>query len=191
MSAYGALLQGQMTNQSLQAQAGIQTQNAAEAEAQGQFNATEQGLRSSEAIGKEEANFGASGVTATSGSVQNVLAASNAHAELDRLNILHGADIKAINYQNQASMDRYGGQSALLGSYFSAFGSVAQTGLQVGSLALQGAATNSITDVAKGYTLPQLGSEVAATTPNYNLGLNTESLDNSQAIIDNQGFSYH
>lgn len=124
-SAYGSLLQGNMTNQSLNNQAGIQEQNAAEAESQGQQEAKQQGIVSEQKIGQSVASYGASGVTQNSGSVGAVIGESHANAELDRLNILHGADIKATNYDNQATMDRYGANSALLGSYWSALGQIA------------------------------------------------------------------
>jgi hypothetical protein len=53
-----------------------------------------------------------------------VVQASHQNAELDRLNILHGADIRAINYENQAAMDKFGADSAIKGSYWSALGSI-------------------------------------------------------------------
>ena len=130
LSAYGDIMQGQMTSQSLQAQAKLQEEQANEAGEAGQFNAARSMLISGQKIGQSIASYGASGVTQGSGSVQDVLGASAANAELDRLNILHGADIKAINYNNQASLDRYGADSALQGSYWKAAGSIEQSATQ-------------------------------------------------------------
>lgn len=124
IAAAGNIMQGQATSNALNAQAALQIQNASEAEAQGQYDANKSSLESATKIGAITAGYGASGVTTTSGSALNVLGASAANAELDRLNILHGADVKAINYENQASMEKVGAQSAQIGSFFGAAGSI-------------------------------------------------------------------
>lgn len=122
--AYGQLLAGQATSDSLNAQADLQIQNAQEALAQGKFNAQRSQIQSGQKIGAEVAGYGASGVRSSSGSVMNVLAAATSNAEMDRLNILHGADIKAISYENAASMERTQAHNAKIGSYFGAVGSL-------------------------------------------------------------------
>ena len=122
LSAYGAIQQGQMTSDTLNNQATNLQAQANEAEQKGQYDAMREQLVSGQRIGTSIAAYGASGVAANSGSALSVIQASHQNAELDRLNILHGADIRAINYQNQASMDRYGAQSAKLGSYWQALG---------------------------------------------------------------------
>lgn len=139
LQAIGALQQGQSTANSLDAQANLQIQNAAEAEAAGHFNAMRSTLNSNQKIGTITANYGASGVTSASGSVQSVLTASASNAEMDRLNILHGADLQAIQYENQASMERRGAQSAITGSIFSALGAGAKAGgtMRANSLSTQ------------------------------------------------------
>jgi hypothetical protein len=124
LSAYGDIQQGQMTSDSLNEQARNLTAQAVEAEQKGQFDAMRQQLLSDHKIGASIAAYGASGVAANSGSALNVIQASHMNSELDRLNILHGADIRAINYQNQASMNRYGADSARLGSYWKALGAM-------------------------------------------------------------------
>jgi hypothetical protein len=142
-NAAGDIVQGQMTSQTLDAQAGLADANAQEAENQGQYNATRQSLISSQKIGESEAAYGASGVTSSSGSVADVIGASNANAEMDRLNILHGADIKALNYNNQALMDRYGAASATYGSYWAAAGAITGGAIQGLSSATQGGPSKS------------------------------------------------
>lgn len=124
VSAYGDIQQGQMTSDSLNEQARNLTAQAAEAESKGNYDAMRQQLIAEHKIGTSIAAYGASGVSANSGSALNVIQASHMNSELDRLNILHGADIRAINYQNQASMDRYGADSAKLGSYWRALGAM-------------------------------------------------------------------
>ena len=124
LSAYGAVQQGSMTSDSLNEQARYLTAQAQESKAKGQYDAMRQQVVADHRIGASIAAYGASGVQQNSGSVLSVLQASHMNSELDRLNILHGADVRAINYYNQASMNRYGAQSALLGSYWKALGSL-------------------------------------------------------------------
>ena len=127
IQAVGAIQQGQATSDSLNKQADINIANAGAAEAQGKADAYKSQLIAGQKFGQISAGFGASGVTSTSGSVEAVLGASAANAEMDRLNILHGADLKAIQYQNQASMERAGASSAIVGSLFGAAGAATKT----------------------------------------------------------------
>lgn len=122
LSAYGAIQQGKMTADSLNRQADNLDAQAQEAHDKANYDAMRSQMFAAQKIGMSKAAFGASGVEANSGSVLDVIQASNQNAELDRLNILHGGDIRAINYMNQASMNRYGAESAKLGSYWSALG---------------------------------------------------------------------
>lgn len=124
VSAYGAMKQGVDQYSSLNQQADLAIQNAAEAEAKGKYDASRQQVIAGQKQGTAIAAFGASGVRTDSGSVTAVLGASAQNAELDRLNILHGADVRATNYTNQANLDRFGAESALKGSYFQAAGNV-------------------------------------------------------------------
>ena len=129
--AVGGLMAGQAESNSLNAQADLQIKNAAEAEAQGKFNAMKSGLSWDSKIGNMKASIGASGVSNTSGSAAAILGAAASNAEMDRLNILHGADLKAIQFENEASMERLGAKSAVLGGMFKAFGAGAGTGMKM------------------------------------------------------------
>ena len=53
------------------------------------------------------------------------------NSELDRLKILHGADVHAINYENQASLDEMGARSARNASYLNAVSSIMMGGGKV------------------------------------------------------------
>ena len=131
VQAVGSLIAGQAESNSLNAQADLQIKNAAEAEAQGKFNAMKSGLSWDAKIGSMKADIGASGVSTTSGSAAAILGAAASNAEMDRLNILHGADLKAIQFENEASMERLGAKSAVLGGMFKAFGAVAGAGMKI------------------------------------------------------------
>ena len=134
VSAVGSLMGAQATANSLNAQANLQIQNAQEAEAQGAFDANKSAIQSGDRIGQEVAGYAAAGVTSASGSATAVLMESASNAELDRLNILHGADIKAINYENQASMERAGASSAMVGGIFGALGAGSKAGASIYSM---------------------------------------------------------
>lgn len=124
VAAKGQLVAGQMTSDSLNRQADNLEQQAADARQKGEYDAFRQQIIAGKKIGTSIAAYGANGVAANSGSVLDVIEASHRNAELDRLNILHGADVRAINYLNQASMNRFGGESAVKGSYYQALGSL-------------------------------------------------------------------
>ncbi len=104
-SAFGAAQEGQDTGNALDSQARIQRRNAANAIIAAKQDAYKQSLMSAKQYGAAEASYAAGGVASNSGSVLGVLAASAANAELDRQNILYGGDIRALSYQNQASID--------------------------------------------------------------------------------------
>lgn len=131
ISAFGALQQGKMTSDSLNNQANNLQAQSDEAEQKGKFDAMREQMIATQRIGTSEAAYGASGVSANSGSVIDVIQASHQNAELDRLNILHGADIRALNYQNQAAMDRYAAKSAIQGSQWQALGAITGGAIKV------------------------------------------------------------
>jgi hypothetical protein len=122
--AAGALEQGQQESQLYNYNAQVQTNNANLALRSAALNAQKQSVAATRAIGASKAAYGASGVTGDSGSVMSVMASSAANAELDRQNILYGGQVKAINYENQASLDQVAGNNALNASYFNAIGSM-------------------------------------------------------------------
>lgn len=124
IGAEGALLKGQMTANSLNAQADQERIQAEEAKQAGAYNVFRQQMQATQSLGRATAAYGASGVASGSTSEQSVLMAGAMNSELDRQNILHGANMKAVQYENQASLNKFGANSALEGSYFSAIGSV-------------------------------------------------------------------
>ncbi len=131
IGAFGALIQGQAQSNALDRAAQIERQNAELDIQAGQTNAAISSINSDKRMGAITAGYGASGVEANSGSALAVLAASTTNAELDRQNIIHGAKVRAINYENQASMDEVGAKSALQGSYMNAMASIVTGGAKV------------------------------------------------------------
>lgn len=134
ISGIGGLYAGAMESAALNAQANIQNQNAQLDLEAGNSNAARSQIISGQKIGSIQSAAGGSGVT-QSGSVLSIMAASSMNAEMDRQNILHGEQVKAIQSENQASMDQAGAQSALNGSYFKAIGGAFESVVTLAALA--------------------------------------------------------
>lgn len=146
--AVGSLIQGRGTADTLTYQANLQRNNATMAIQAAKFDADRQSMFAQKKLGSISEGYAASGVDInTSGSVLSVIGASAANAELDRQSILHGGTIKAINFENQASMDDRASQNALTGSYFNAVGSLFLGGAKLWS---QGSGGKSTSDAAPG-----------------------------------------
>lgn len=133
LSGLGALYSGEMESAALNAQANLQMQNAGLDLEAGNANAAKSQIVSGQRIGAIQGSAAASGVT-QSGSVLSVLAASSMNAEMDRQNIIHGAQVKAVQAENQASMDKIGAQSSQTGSYMQAFSKFAEAGFMIAAL---------------------------------------------------------
>jgi hypothetical protein len=69
----------------------------------GKFNANRQQIEATQIFGAMRAGTAASGIEQDSGSALEVMRQSYTNAELDKLTILHEAEIKAINASNRAS----------------------------------------------------------------------------------------
>jgi hypothetical protein len=80
-------------------------QNAVVARQQAGASAEQQRMAATKHLGTMRASYGASGVT-MEGSATDVLAESAGLAELDRLNILYGGELKAAGYEQTAALDR-------------------------------------------------------------------------------------
>lgn len=84
-------------------QADIMRQNAAAAKKQAEADARMHAFQSEKAIQGTRAGFSAAGIEVDGGgSVAAVIEESVINAEIDRLNILNGGDIRSRSYINQA-----------------------------------------------------------------------------------------
>lgn len=128
IGAYGSILKGNEQSAALDRSAAIARNNAALEIQAGELNASISAIRSQNKMGAISAGFGAGGVASDSGSALSILAMSESNAELDRQNIMHGAKVRAINYENQARADEIGSESALKAGYMNAFSSLMMAG---------------------------------------------------------------
>lgn len=133
LGGFGKLYTGESLASSLESQAEVNEQSASLALFAGEQDAMRVGIRAARAIGAIKAGYGASGVRSDSGSVLNVLQASQTAAEMDVQNTLHGARIKAITLQNQAALNRSSANNARLASYIGAFGDFGQAAAAFGT----------------------------------------------------------
>lgn len=131
LGIYGSLEQSDATANSLDNQAKMQRQNAALAVEKGKQDALRLALFGDRTTGSIKANYSASGIASDSGTVAAVLQSSGQNMELDKLNVIHGADVRALNYNNQANLDEFGAKQALQGGYFDAMSKVFMGGSKV------------------------------------------------------------
>ena len=114
ISSYGALQEGEAGYAAANYNAQVAEQNAAQSRAQGIENERRSRIESRKAIGSLKTAYSASGVS-MSGSALDVLAESVANAELDARTIKQASEARAINFENEAKVQRYAGGQARLG----------------------------------------------------------------------------
>lgn len=131
ISALGSIYSGQATSNALNTQATQADQNAQLATEQGQYNSMRIGMQVQSHLGQISAGYGASGVSAGSGSVLNVLMASTMAGEMDKQNAINSANVHAINYENEASIERVGAGNAVTASYLNALSGALTGGAKV------------------------------------------------------------
>jgi hypothetical protein len=169
LSAFGSMYAGSSQANSLNAQANLNMQNAAEAKAQAGLNAYSAQVNASAAIGHEAASMGAFG--GANATTYAALASSTSNAELNRLNIIHQGDINAIQYENEAALERAGASSASTGGFLGGLGN------------LMNGITNAYTST---YGTGAQQAQLNATNANTNAinGMNFSSVPNRAPITD-------
>ncbi len=122
--AVGSLMSANEKSDAYQKQAEDLTRNAAISRKVGEFNVTRQQIIANRKIGGISADYAASGVASDSGSVLAVLQASHANSELDRLSILHGAELRSSMMEERAQTDRNAADKAIQIGYINAVSSM-------------------------------------------------------------------
>lgn len=126
LSAYGSMMGSQAQQQALNDQAATAEQNAKIAKQKAFADAEMFAIQSRKVLAEQKADFSASGVEG--GSVFAVMADSKANAELDRLNILFGGNIRAAQYMSEAESKYQGAENVRQAGIYSAFGSIFSMG---------------------------------------------------------------
>jgi len=128
--AGGALSQAQDRAWVLEDEAISAEKNAGLARQEGAYNLERHRIVSAKTMGGISADYGASGITADSGSVLDVLRESHTNSEMDRQNILFGAETKARNYEDHARAARQGAKNAKKMGQFNAFAALFMGGAE-------------------------------------------------------------
>lgn len=90
------------TMDALQREADLAKSNARNAMSAGQYNSRRQQDEANNLFGAIESSVGASGTEQSSGNVLDILRQSHVEAEMDRLTILHDAQMQKTNFLAQA-----------------------------------------------------------------------------------------
>lgn len=131
LSGMAAKQAGDYQNKVAQMNAQIAEDNAKRALERSQIEQQDQDMLTRAQLGQQEALQAASGVTLSAGSQMLTRKAAAQLGRRDSLNIRQGGEIEAYNYKTQAvnqraegALAKSRGQGALIGSYFSAGGSL-------------------------------------------------------------------
>lgn len=139
LKAAGQVQQAEEQSNSMLREADAQDQNAKIAAAAGRYNIARQQSEAYKVIGGVEADYAASGITADSGSVLDVIRESHINAELDRQNIKYGADLRVLEAKSRSAALRVGAENAKRAGYYGALttlfgaGAMGASGLKPGS----------------------------------------------------------
>lgn len=146
MSAAGSINEGNSRALDLEDEAATQERNATISRQAAKYNSDRQQMGAEQKIGGVKADYAASGITSDSGSVLDILRESHVNAELDRLNIMHGGEIRAINAENRASNAREGARNIRSASTMNAFSAIF-SGAARGASYASGGSNRSSSDV--------------------------------------------
>lgn len=124
VSIYGQIQKANADAAAAKYNSDLDLQNAQLAREQGAQDELKTRVMGRKVLGDMRADYGASGVTATSGSALDVLQESAANAEMDALNVKHRADITAAGYEADAKLGVYRGQAAQTAGYVGAASSL-------------------------------------------------------------------
>lgn len=154
MQGAGAIMQADEESSGLLQEAEAADRNASIAVAAGKYNVMRQQQEAYKVIGSVKSDYAASGITADSGSVLDVIRESHINAELDRQNIKYGADLKALELRSRATALRQKASNVKQMGYFSAFSSLFGAGAK--SAAVQptpgsGGSTSGFSGTNPGY----------------------------------------
>jgi hypothetical protein len=125
----GTLMSSKAEENAAKYNARLSEQNAVIAEQQAAAEVARYKRETYRRVGDIRAGYAASGVT-MEGSPLDVLADSYAMATLDEENIKYQGRLEAMNYRNQASLDRAKAKNAKKAGYLSAAGQLLEGGTQ-------------------------------------------------------------
>lgn len=122
--AVGSIMAGEGNAKAAEYNAAVAQQNAAIAREQGVAAADAQWRGAQRTFGSIKASFGASGVQSDNGSPLDVLMDSARNATLDNLTTKYNYELKAVGFQNQATLETMKAQNSRTSGVLNAAGSM-------------------------------------------------------------------
>lgn len=122
LSAVGTMMQASGAQQADTMNANLATYNAGAAGADGAVKLQQEQLKTDLQLGNERAQYGASGVSSSTGSALNILKQSAAQAALDSVTTQNNTNAKVYGYQTNAAVDYSQGQTAIRSGMYTAAG---------------------------------------------------------------------
>jgi hypothetical protein len=122
IAAYGAVRTGQQQRAAAKYNQAVAGQNAKAAQEQGAEAALQSQRQTAQKIGAMQANYGASGVDASTGTPLDVLTDSVRQGTLDQLTLKYDASLRGAGYSNTATLDGMEASNATTSGYLNAAG---------------------------------------------------------------------
>lgn len=122
VAVYSAVRTGQQQRAAAKYNQAVAQQNAKAAQEQGAEAALQSQRQTAQKIGAMEANYGASGVDASTGSPLDVLTDSVRQGTLDQLTLKYDASLRGAGYTNTATLDGMEASNATTSGYLNAAG---------------------------------------------------------------------
>lgn len=120
VSAYGQYQAGKAQKRAYEYNAQIQEQNAKMAQEQAEYEARRQKSRTRKMLAAQRVAYNASGVVGSTGTALDTLRQTMMEGEMDRMAILYGGDVEAVNQRSQAALSRMQGKAAYKAGMFGA-----------------------------------------------------------------------
>jgi len=140
VSAYGQYQAGKAQQKAYEYNAAIQEQNARIAKEQAEYEARRQESRTRKMLARQRVAYAGSGVVANTGTALDTLRQTMQEGEMDKMAILYGGSVEAVNQRSQAALSRMQGKAAKTAGMYNAAGTLLSGGGQTYTTMKQGQA---------------------------------------------------
>tara|TARA_S200000501_G_scaffold224852_1_gene210775 strand:+ start:565 stop:1044 length:480 start_codon:yes stop_codon:yes gene_type:complete len=140
VSAYGQYQAGKAQKRAYDYNAQIQEQNARIAQEQADYEARRQESRTRKMLAAQRVAYAGSGFTSNTGTALDTLRQTMSEGEMDKMAILYGGSVEAVNQRAQASLSRMQGKAAYKAGMYNAAGTLLAGGGQTYTTGAQGKA---------------------------------------------------
>lgn len=124
VNAYGQYQAGKAQQRAAEYNAQIQERNAEIAKQQAEYEARRQAKRTRQVLASQRVAYNASGFVGSAGTALDTLRQTMQEGEMDRMAIMYGGDVEAVNQRSQAALSRMKGKAAAQAGRIGAFGTL-------------------------------------------------------------------